>query len=76
MIAELGLDRAHHLADFGAENRGVEFLDHLTRSEFPEVSALLSRRTLGMLFCDSRKICTGFNLGFQICTRFTGGHYL
>jgi hypothetical protein len=46
MIAILRLDRAMYLADLGMKYNVVEFLDHLPRVKFTQITTPLARRTL------------------------------
>ncbi|MNZ21893.1 hypothetical protein D3C78_389750 [compost metagenome] len=65
MVAELGLHRALHGIDRGAEHHGVELLDHLARAERAQVTALAAGRAGGVGFGDFSEVGACFDLGFQ-----------
>lgn len=66
MVAELGSYRADDFADIRTENDFIEFLDHLARAEFSEVTALATRGALTVGFGQLGEIFAPGNLGFQI----------
>ena len=52
VIAELRLHRALHDIQRRAEHHGVEFLDHLTRTERTQIAALAAGRARGVFLGD------------------------
>ena len=56
VISKLGLDRSMDLVQRAAEYHCIEFLDHLAGTEFTQIPAAFTGRTLGMFFCDFGKI--------------------
>jgi len=70
--SELGFDGSLDFSDFGGEDDGVEFFDHLAGGEFAEVSASSSGGAFGMFFGEVGEIGAGFDLGFEIETFLFG----
>ena len=65
VVAELGLDRALHGVDRGAEDDGVEFLDHLAWAEGAQVAALAAGWASGVGLGDFGEVGTSFDLCFE-----------
>src|SRR3990167_339078 len=74
VITELGLYRALHHVDRGAEYYGVEFLDHLAWAERAEVTAAAAGWAAGVVFGDLGEIGTAFDCGFQFVALVFAGN--
>ncbi|MDT4854082.1 hypothetical protein FQZ97_883690 [compost metagenome] len=74
MVAELGFHRALHDVERGAEDDGVEFLDHLAAAEGAEVAAVAAGGAGGVLFGDFSEIGAGFDGGFEFVALGFGGN--
>ena len=74
MIAKLRLDRAMYLADLGMKYNVVEFLDHLPRVKFTQITTPLARRALRVIFRSSSEISARFNLGLKFFAGLLSGH--
>ena len=66
VVAELRFNRSLNFADRSAENDFIEFLNHLSRPERTQGSALRTRRTAGMSCRQFRKIRSVRQSVFQI----------
>jgi hypothetical protein len=74
VVAELSLHRALHGVDRGAEDHGVEFLDHLAWAERTEVTALAAGWAAGVGFSDFCEISAAFDLGFEFVALVFSGN--
>ena len=70
VITELSLHRTLHLVQWGAEHDGVEFLDHLARTERTQVTALAARGAGGIVLGNLSEIGAAFDGSFQLVALF------
>ena len=66
VVAKCRLDRAQHFVQVAAENDFVEFLNHLPRTELPEVTSRFSGRAGRKFGSNGSEIFTAFNLGLKV----------